>query len=92
MDCLKFIVSGKVQGVFYRKYVSQAMNRGKFIGYVKNLQDGNVEVVVKNSKDLNIKDILDILYKGSPKSEVKAVDMVVCEDNIKLNNNFEVRY
>jgi len=92
MDCLKFIISGKVQGVYYRKFVTQAMNRAKFVGYVKNLPDGNVEVVVKNSKDLNIKDILDILYEGSPKSEVKSVDMAMCEDDIKFNNIFEVRY
>jgi acylphosphatase len=92
MDCLKFIVSGKVQGVYYRKFVTQAMNKRKIIGYVKNLPDGNVEVVVKNSKDLNIKDILDILYEGSPKSEVKAVDMVACEDKINFSNSFEVRY
>jgi len=92
MNCLKFIVSGKVQGVYYRKFVSQAMNKSKFIGYVKNLNDGDVEVVVKNQEGLNIKDIFDILYAGSPKSEVKFVDMVMYDYSINFNNSFEVRY
>jgi len=92
MNCLKFIISGRVQGVYYRKYISLAMNKRKFIGYVKNLQDGSVEVVVKNSESLNIKDIFDILYEGSPKSEVESVEMVMCDSSINFNNSFEVRY
>jgi len=92
MECLKFIVKGKVQGVYYRKFVSLAMNKAKYIGYVKNLPDKSVEVVVKNQDGLNIKDILDILYEGSPKSEVSSVEMVECDKDIKFNNSFEVRY
>jgi len=93
MGCAKFIVKGKVQGVFYRKYISQAMNKRGFIGYVKNLKDGSVEVVVKIEPNQNISEILEILNEGSPKSEVETITMDLCnEDSIKFNNIFEVRY
>jgi acylphosphatase len=91
-SCLKFIVKGNVQGVFYRKYVSKAMNSKKIIGYIRNLENGDVEVLVKNRDGLNIKDIFDILYEGSPKSEVKAVEMVECKEDILFKSTFEVRY
>ena len=93
MGCAKFIVKGKVQGVFYRKYVSQAMNKRGFIGYVKNLKDGSVEVVVKIEPNQNISEILEILNEGSPKSEVSEIAMDVCnEEEIGFSNIFEVRY
>jgi acylphosphatase len=92
MDCLKFIVKGKAQGVFYRKYITKKMNEKKIVGFIKNLPDGDVEVLVKNKDNLNIKDILDILYEGSPKSEVKEVDMQMCQEKIDFKNSFEVRY
>ena len=92
MGCAKFIVSGKVQRVFYRKYVSQALQKEGFIGYIKNLTDGTVEVAIKTEPNQNISKVLDILYKGSPKSEVKAISMDMCKENITFNNRFEVRY
>jgi len=92
MDCLRFLVKGRVQGVYYRKYVSKKMNDKKIKGFIKNLQSGEVEVLVKNEKDLNIKEIFDILYEGSPKSEVKEVDMQISQENIEFKNSFEVRY
>ncbi len=46
MNSYKFIVFGKVQGVWYRKYVVQIAKTLGFVGYVKNLPNGNVEVVV----------------------------------------------
>ena len=40
MEWYKFIISGKVQGVFYRKFVSQAMMKKQYKGYIQNLNDG----------------------------------------------------
>jgi acylphosphatase len=47
MQWYKCIVSGKVQGVFYRKSVSQAMMQKQFKGYIQNLSDGTVLVVAE---------------------------------------------
>ncbi len=92
MGCAKFIVKGKVQRVYYRKYVSQALNRAGYIGYVKNLKDGTVEVVLKTEPNQNISEVLEILNEGSPKSEVSEIEMSMCDKEVQFTNSFEVRY
>jgi len=39
----KIIISGKVQGVGYRYWLQKICNQNEVFGWVKNLQDGNVE-------------------------------------------------
>ena len=45
MECARFIVSGKVQGVFFRASTRDQAQRLDVSGYAKNLDDGTVEVV-----------------------------------------------
>jgi len=92
MECLQFIVTGKVQGVYYRKYIVNNMRQLGIVGFVKNLKDGNVEVVIKNNPNLNIADILDTLNQGSPNSKVKNISMQECQKIPQFSNSFEVRY
>lgn len=92
MKCAKFIVKGKVQRVFYRKHTSKAFNKEKIVGFIKNLDNGDVEVVVKLTSDLNINTILNILYEGSPNSEVDEVLMQGCDKSYEFSYMFEVRY
>ena len=40
----KFFVRGEVQGVGYRFFAQRAAARHQVVGYVKNLDDGRVEV------------------------------------------------
>jgi acylphosphatase len=92
MECLQFIVSGKVQGVYYRKYTVNAMRELGIIGFVKNLKNGDVEVVIKNRDDLNIATILEKLNQGSPNSVVENISMQECKERPNFSNSFEVRY
>ena len=91
MGCTKYIVKGKVQGVFYRKYVSKNFREKGYIGYVKNLNDGSVEVVIKQEPNQNITEILEIIKEGSPKSIVESISIAKCEET-NFSNSFEVRY
>jgi len=45
MPCTKFIVSGRVQGVFFRASTRTEALRLGLTGYAKNLADGGVEVL-----------------------------------------------
>jgi len=45
MPCAKFIVSGRVQGVFFRASTRTQAVRLGLSGYAKNLADGGVEVL-----------------------------------------------
>ena len=43
----KFLVGGDVQGVGYRFFAQRAAARHQIVGYVKNLDDGQVEVLAE---------------------------------------------
>lgn len=91
MEWYKFIVFGKVQGVFYRKSVSQALMKKQFKGYMQNLSDGTVEIVaVVFDDDFNT--FMNILKEGSLLSTVDEVKYEIFDDAVFNTDGFEVRY
>jgi len=93
MAWYRFISTGKVQGVFYRKYVSRAMMLAGYNGYIRNLSDGRVETVVfiVDMKS-DLPSIQNILEKGSPMSEVEKAAYEMIDDVEMESNGFEIRY
>jgi len=82
MQLYRFIVSGKVQGVFYRKSVSQNAMKAGYRGTVKNLSDGTVEVYAELLDD-EISGFLELLMEGSPASLVDDISYVAA-NNVRL--------
>ena len=91
MELYRFIIYGRVQGVFYRKFVSQAAMRKQIRGYIRNLPDGNVEVVVELIDD-DLDDFLKLLRDGSPLSHVDDIEYEKIEDADLVYDGFEIRY
>lgn len=91
MEVYKFIVTGRVQGVFYRKFVSQKAMAKQLEGYIKNLSDGTVEVVVALF-DEDLEMFKNILHEGSPLSHVEKIEMTVLEEDDLVYDGFEIRY
>ena len=77
MAAARFLVSGKVQGVFYRASArEQALALG-LTGYAKNLPDGRVEVVANGSG--SALDALERwLWRGPAGARVDAVIREEC--------------
>jgi len=67
------IISGKVQGVYYRYSVKKMALSAGFNGYVKNLPNGDVEACVTVTKEKELQPFLDILKMGSPHSKVQEI-------------------
>lgn len=67
-------VSGRVQGVFYRAFTSRISKSLNLKGYVHNLPQGNVEVIVEGPKN-NIDNLIDHLKIGPPEAFVENVDV-----------------
>lgn len=68
----RFIVSGKVQGVFFRASTRQQAVQLNIRGYAKNLSNGSVEVVAIGSMDA-IAALEKWLSLGPPSARVDAV-------------------
>lgn len=90
MNVYLFIITGKVQGVFYRKTIQQMGAIGQIQGYVKNLANGSVEVVAFLYDD-QFEDFMNILKNGSPMSEVKEIKHEVLEEDDLVYDGFEIR-
>ena len=67
-------VSGRVQGVFYRASTRQKAIELGCAGFARNLPDGRVEVLAVGEPQA-VQGLLDWLWRGSPASEVKSVDI-----------------
>lgn len=75
METRRLVVSGIVQGVGYRHFVLGVAQRLGMAGYVRNLPDGTVEVVVQLEEESSLNALVDELKKGAPASRVTDVEI-----------------
>jgi acylphosphatase len=74
MKHFNITISGKVQGVFYRKYtVDHAVKLG-LAGFVRNQPNGDVYCEVEGKEEV-LKQFEEWCWKGSPFSKVTAVKL-----------------
>lgn len=69
------LVSGKVQGVFYRKHTHKAAVERELTGWVRNLPDGRVEIMAEGPAAA-VQSLEKWCYTGSPKSKVTGVEVI----------------
>lgn len=82
-------IEGRVQGVGFRWWIAgRAKNLG-LVGWVRNLKDGRVEVVVEGPKK-EIKKLVEECKKGPLLSKVSHLD-VSWEEATKEFEDFEIR-
>jgi acylphosphatase len=69
------IVSGQVQGVFFRKStVDQATAIGGITGWVQNLPDGRVEVLLEGGRN-KVEPLVAWLHQGPAAATVTGVEL-----------------
>lgn len=73
MERLDALVSGRVQMVMYRDFVSRAADILRLTGYVRNLPDGTVRVIAEGERDA-LEKLLVRLRKGSLLSKVEHIE------------------
>jgi acylphosphatase len=71
---LRVIVSGIVQGVFYRRFVLQEATGLGLRGRVRNLSDGRVETEAEGDRR-KLEQFIKRLRKGPPGAQVTDVAM-----------------
>jgi len=76
-DFLEFYgkVYGRVQGVGYRYFVKEKAKDLDIFGYVKNLEDGTVEVLAQGREE-NLQKLISELKKGPFLARVDKLDIV----------------
>ena len=74
MICRKCLVSGRVQGVFYRGTAAQRARELGVRGYARNLPDGRVEVLACGEEGA-VRTFVAWLWTGSSASKVTSVEV-----------------
>jgi acylphosphatase len=72
MSAARFLVSGKVQGVWYRASARERALALHLDGFARNLRDGSVEVVALGD-DKALDDLEAWLWQGPPMAKVTDV-------------------
>ena len=78
------IISGRVQGVWFRASTKQKAEQLGLTGWVRNTSDGCVEAVFEGEED-QVKEMIKWCYQGPPLSKVEQVDI----KNQSVTNGFE---
>lgn len=87
--CIRCIVSGWVQGVFYRAATQRRARELGVEGWARNLPDGSVEVMARGT-DAALDALREFLQVGPPRARVSAVRCEETDDPGTLGP-FEVR-
>lgn len=90
MRRVHILVSGRVQGVFFRASAEKMAASLNLRGWVRNLPDGRVEIVCEG-EDRDVKAMLDWCRKGPPSAIVTGTE--VQEEPVTGEfSGFSVRY
>jgi len=81
-------ISGNVQKVWFRETIRQRADRLGLKGWVKNLNDGRLEVIFEGEKN-KVDEVINAARKGPILSEVTDVD-VVWEKYKNEFNSFDI--
>ena len=71
---VRLIIHGKVQGVFFRASTKDKANELRLTGFVRNREDGTVEVVAEGDRD-QLQKLVDWCREGPELSHVKDVQL-----------------
>jgi acylphosphatase len=90
----RFIVGGKVQGVFFRASTREQASALGLRGYAKTLPDGRVDILAVGDAEA-IDQLADWLRRGPPQARVDELERVeVSEDEMRdgsLGERFTIR-
>ena len=88
MKRLHLVISGQVQGVFFRDFAQK--NSGNLKGWVKNTSTGAVEIIAEGEEE-ELKRLLEKCRQGPSAAKVEKID----EKWEKATNefdSFEIKY
>jgi acylphosphatase len=85
-------ISGRVQGVGFRHFTKTNARKLGLSGWVRNLPDGRVEVLIQGSSG-QVDKMMHLLKKGPPASSVRSVHVESEKDHgVDPDDSFRVAY
>ena len=74
MKTIRVKIKGLIQGLGFRNYIKSEADKLGLHGHVRNLETGEVEVMIEGKDEL-VNEMLLVCKKGAPHSEVKETNL-----------------
>ena len=71
---VRLYVQGSFQGIFFRNFVKENAEKSDVRGFVRNLEDGRVEVFIEGDQD-KVEKMIEICKKGPRHSQIRNVEV-----------------
>ncbi len=81
------IVTGKVQGVFYRQHTKETAIAAGITGEVKNMPDSSVHIIATGNS-VQLQELIEWCKEGPPKA--KVADVMVKEIEFQSFEKFSI--
>jgi acylphosphatase len=85
----KILVSGRVQGVFFRHSTRERARFFKISGWVKNQDDGSVEIYARAPKEA-LEKLIEWCHNGPPNARVEVVHVEWLDDEENEGQSFGI--
>jgi acylphosphatase len=82
------VISGRVQGVFFRDTARRRAEAAGVAGWIRNAPDGTVEAVFEGEPD-GVEEMVEFCRQGPSRAEVASVE--VAEEEPEGVSGFEAR-
>lgn len=70
---IRLFITGSVQGIFFRQFVKDKADKLGVKGYVRNLEDGRVEIFIEGNKD-NVEQMLVFCKQGPQHAQIRSIE------------------
>ena len=70
----RIIISGNVQGIFFRDFIKKSADALGLKGFTRNLENGKVEVVVEGREN-EVEKMIAVCRKGAPHTSVRELEI-----------------
>jgi acylphosphatase len=71
---VRLYIGGTVQDVFFRSFIKENAERHNVKGFVRNLEDGRVEIFLEgNPEDVN--KMMEVVKKGPKRSQIRNIEV-----------------
>ncbi len=71
---VRLYIDGTVQGVFFRMFVKENAERNNVKGFVRNLEDGRIEVFLEGDAN-DVRKMTELCRKGPKHAQIKNVEI-----------------
>ncbi len=73
-QAVRLYIKGTVQGIFFRQFIKDNAERNNIHGFVRNLEDGRVEVFMEGNND-DVGKMIELCKKGPKHSQIDNVEI-----------------